>query len=209
MKERACNKPEYKNPTKSKIKRVVFAGCFAALTAVSTLVIVIPLPYGYFNAGDIFVLLSGWLLGPLYGAVAAATGSALADVIGGYTLYAPVTFAVKGITSVAAYFIYALLKKVITKDKFDIFPRLISAFTGEACMVGGYFIFESALYGFAGGAVSLAGNALQGAMCSVCAVILALALFRINFVRSLFSEKTAENKLQKENAEKKDATNEK
>ena len=45
-------------------KNIAFTALFAALCAVGTIVLVIPLPYGYFNAGDIFVLLSAWCLLP-------------------------------------------------------------------------------------------------------------------------------------------------
>ena len=47
-------------------KRLAFAALFAALCCVSTVVITVPLPAsGYFNTGDIFVLLSAWCLGPV------------------------------------------------------------------------------------------------------------------------------------------------
>ena len=43
----------------------------AALVYVATSIIQIPSPVnGYVNLGDCFVLLSGWLLGPWYGAAA-------------------------------------------------------------------------------------------------------------------------------------------
>lgn len=54
--------------TVSVAKRLAFSAVFAALCCVATVVIVVPLPYGYFNLGDVFVLLAGWCLGPLYGA---------------------------------------------------------------------------------------------------------------------------------------------
>lgn len=165
---------------------IAFSAVFAALCCVGTLVLVIPLPYGYFNAGDIFVLLAGWCLGPFYGSLAAAVGSMLADVFSGYVLYAPVTFFVKGLDALCAYFVCRSLKKVIYREKFDFLPRAISAVAAETVMVGGYFAFESILYGFAGGAASLGGNALQGTFCIVCAVFLMAGLYRIRYVRRLF-----------------------
>ena len=56
-------KKETALPVRSHAKNIVFSAVFAALCCVGTLVIIIPLPYGYFNAGDIFVLLAGWCLG--------------------------------------------------------------------------------------------------------------------------------------------------
>lgn len=73
-------------------KHLSFTAVLAALCCVSTVFFVVPLPAsGYFNMGDVFVLLSGWLLGPLYGAAAAGLGTMLADVVGGYASYAPAT----------------------------------------------------------------------------------------------------------------------
>ena len=64
-----------------KFRNLIYTAVFAALCCVATLCIAIPLPYGYVNAGDIFVLLSGVCLGPILGgiaAVAAAAGAVLA-----------------------------------------------------------------------------------------------------------------------------------
>lgn len=93
-------------------KNISFAALFAALCCVSTLFISVPLPAsGYFNTGDIFVLLAGWFLGPLYGGAAAGVGSMLADIISGYAVYAPATFFVKALDAVAAYLVWPSFEK--------------------------------------------------------------------------------------------------
>lgn len=172
-------------------KNIAFTSLFAALCAVGTLVIVIPLPYGYFNAGDIFVLLSAWCLGPLYGPIAAGVGSALADLWSGYALYAPATFFIKGLDALTAYFVWYGLKKLISKNSLDAVPRLLSALLGEAVMVVGYFLFESLLYGFAGGALALVGNTLQGITCTAFALLLIALLYPIKSVQKLFPKLNA------------------
>ena len=64
-----------------KIRKLVLAALLAALVCVATMVVQIPSPMqGYVNLGDCFVLLSGWLLGPWYGAAAAGIGSMLTDL---------------------------------------------------------------------------------------------------------------------------------
>ena len=89
---------------KKNTKNLVFAALLAAVTCVATLVIHIPSPLnGYINLGDCFVLLSGWLLGPVYGFLAAGIGSGLADLFLGYAVYAPATFVIKGLVALAAY----------------------------------------------------------------------------------------------------------
>lgn len=170
---------------------LAFTALFAALCCVGTLVIVIPLPFGYFNAGDVFVLLAGWCLGPLYGSVAAGIGSALADLISGFPIYAPATFFIKAADALVAYLVWTFIKKLVKKEAFDFFPRLISATIGETLMIVGYFLYESLLYGFAAATGTLMGNGMQGLFCGVCAVTLVSALYPVKPVRSFFPKLSA------------------
>ena len=81
-----------KNNNSENLKKLTLAGALAALTTVFTLLIQIPSPTkGYINLGDTVVNIAAWVLGPLYGGAAAGIGSALADLISGYTVYAPAT----------------------------------------------------------------------------------------------------------------------
>ena len=166
-------------------KQLAFTALFAALCCIGTLVIAIPLPNGYFNTGDVFVLLAGWLLGPI-GCVGAGIGSALADVISGYTLYAIPTFFIKTIDAFIAYMVWAFFKTLIKKETLDFLPRILSAIAGELVMVAGYFLFELVLYGFGGATLSLVGNFTQGACATVCAVIIISILYQIKAVKNLF-----------------------
>lgn len=167
-------------------KQLAFTAVFAALCCIGTIVIVVPLPTGYFNAGDVFVLLSGWCLGPLYGGIAAAVGSALADVISGFPVYAPATFIIKGGVACLAFYICALFKKAIKKEKLDCIPRALSAITSETVMVLGYFAFEWILYGFGGATGAVLGNVLQGICCGTCATLLLMGLYPVKSVRNFF-----------------------
>ena len=64
------------------IKKLVLAALMAALTYVATSIVQIPSPMqGYVNLGDCIVLLSGWILGPWWGAAAGGIGSMLVDLI--------------------------------------------------------------------------------------------------------------------------------
>ncbi len=89
------------------------AALFAALACVATMSIRIPTPGtgGYIHPGDAIVILSGIILGPVWGLPAAGIGSAMADLLGGYFIYVPITFAVKGIIAFIAGTIYQKLGK--------------------------------------------------------------------------------------------------
>ena len=66
----------------TKIRKLVLAALFAALCTIMTLVIQVPSPMqGYVNLGDCAVLLSAWVLGPLYGGGPAGGGSMLAELL--------------------------------------------------------------------------------------------------------------------------------
>lgn len=141
-----------------KTKKIVFTALFAALSAVATLVISIPSPMqGYVHLGDCIVLLCGWTLGPIYGTVAAGVGSALADIIAGYTLYAPITLVIKGSVALLAYYIRRLLLKRVGNTV----SLIISATLAELLMIGGYYLFEGIVYGFIPSLVNIPANAMQ------------------------------------------------
>ena len=97
---------------KNSTQKIVMAALLAALTCIATIIIKIPSPLkGYLNLGDCVVLLSGWMLSPLYGFLSAGLGSSLADLLSGYVVYAPATFVIKGAMALVAFYGFRLLQK--------------------------------------------------------------------------------------------------
>lgn len=144
---------------KTKTQKIVIAAMLAALTCIATMIIKIRSPLkGYLNLGDCVVLLSGWLLSPLYGFLAAGLGSGLADLISGYGVYVPATFIIKGVMAIAAYFGFRFLQNKVT----NISARIVSGIVAELIMVFGYYVFEGFLYGFGASLVNIPANAVQG-----------------------------------------------
>ena len=95
--------------------KLVFTGLMAALVCVSTAVLVIPLPTGGFaNLGDCFVIIAGYMLGPVYGALAAGIGAGLSDLFLGYGIYAPATFVIKAIMAIVVFFITKASLRALT-----------------------------------------------------------------------------------------------
>ena len=153
-----------------KILKLVLAAMFASMVCVATMVIKIPTPTnGYVNLGDCIVLLSGWLLGPVYGVAAAAVGSMLADLFAGYPAYAAATFVIKGIVAFLAWLILG------KRGKRTLFA-VVSAVFAEVFMVLSYFLFEWLLMGQGlAAAVGIPANLIQGLV----GAVLALALFKL------------------------------
>lgn len=155
---------------KFNVKKLVAAALLAALACAGTF-ISIPYGIGYLNFGDCFVLLAGWLLGPLYGAFAGGIGPMLADVIMGYYVYAPATFVIKALMAVTSFFV---AKLVVSKR---LTASIVSGVCAEAVMVLGYFLYETILcsIGAANPGAAVPGllfNSIQGLAGIVCAVLL-------------------------------------
>ena len=142
-----------------KIRTMVLAAVLAALACVATMVIQIPSPMnGFVNLGDCFVLLSGWLLGPWWGAAAGGIGSMLADLLLGYGHYAPGTLVIKGLMALVGALVFKALGKKSA-------AALVSGVVSEVIMVVGYFGYAGLLLGKGiGAAASIPGNLVQGAV---------------------------------------------
>lgn len=149
----------------SKTGTLVQAAVWAAIITLSTLFFHIPLPMrnGYCNPGDGLILLSG-LLTPGWAAAACGLGSALADLLGGFALYAPATALVKGAMG-------WLAGKLLSDENSSV-RRLPVMLLIEGVMIAGYFVFECLLYGPGAALTSLPGNGCQAAV----GIVLALAL---------------------------------
>jgi len=167
---------------KTKIQKIVMASLLAALCCVATMIIKIPSPLkGYLNLGDCVVLLSGWLLPPVYGFAAAGIGSALADIFSGYIVYAPATFVIKGSMAIIAHFCFKGMQNKLGNTP----SRLIGGALAEMEMVLGYFIFEGFIYGFLPSMVNIPANGVQGAA----GLILGILLVKVFDRTRLFVER--------------------
>lgn len=165
---------------KMKTKKLVISSLFAALTFVATMIIQIKLTAnGFVNIGDCMVVCCGIFLGPVYGMLAAGIGSMLADVIGGYFIYAPATLIIK---SLMAFFTAITFKK-ITKIN-DIVAVGICTLIAELIMILGYFLYEIPLYGIVSAVAGMPGNLMQAGFGFVCSIVLYIALSKNKYIKN-------------------------
>ena len=144
---------------KNNLLKIIVSALFAALTFVATFIVQIPAPFGYVNLGDCFVLLSGALLGPFYGFAAAGLGSALADLLLGFSVYAPATFLIKGVM--------ALIMGLVAQkaDKRVILKTTLFGALCEILMAASYFVYECFALGYnIAAAAAIPMNLFQGAV---------------------------------------------
>ena len=163
------------------LKKLILAALFAALSCVATMSIRIPTPgtSGYIHPGDAIVILSGVILGPVWGFLAGGIGSALSDLIGGYFIYVPITFVIKGLVALAAGLLY---QKVGKNQKSRYIAVILGGVADIILVAGGYFVCEFFIYG-AGAAASIPANIIQGVGGLVISCILYPILISIPNVR--------------------------
>ena len=66
-----------------------------AMVAIATMFLQFPIPLGYAHLGNCFILLFAIFFGPSTGLITAGIGSALADLLTGYTLWVIPTLIIK------------------------------------------------------------------------------------------------------------------
>lgn len=164
------------------VRSMTLAALMTALMTLATLIIRIPNPatQGYINLGDAMLmtiaLLFGWRIGGLAGGV----GSALADALGGYFLWAPWTLVIKGIEGVLVGWIAAWGGRSARSGRDGTGPRRIAAFVavmaGGAWMVTGYYLAGSVLFGGVAALTEIPGNLTQAGVAVVVALPLSVVL---------------------------------
>ncbi|MBR2548096.1 MAG: ECF transporter S component [Eubacterium sp.] len=159
---------------RSQVYELVLTGLMAALVMAATSFFKIPVPAtnGYVHLGDAFVFLSVLILGRRNGTLAAATGSGLADLIGGYAHWVPWTFAIKGLMAFAFGTILIVINKRTgnagsSETEMQRSTGLLTASAmalSSLIMIAGYFTAQRIIYGnFAAPLAALPGNIAQAA----------------------------------------------
>ena len=82
-----------------KTDNLVLTAMMLCLVCLATYALKVPNPFtqGYVHLGDTFIFISVLVLGKKNGAIASSVGAALADIIGGYAIFAIGTFIAKGL----------------------------------------------------------------------------------------------------------------
>ncbi len=142
-------------------------GIFGALICVLTLTVIIPIPAteGYINIGDVGVMITAMMFGPIIGGIAGGVGSAIADLIVA-PHYAIPTLIIKGLEG----FVIGIISNPRKNYKKLNYRDVIAVLVGGAIIVCGYFIYQSIIYGPLIALIEVPGNIFQ----SLFAVIIAL-----------------------------------
>ena len=144
---------------------------FTALNFVATYWIQIPIPAtgGYINVGDIAVMFTALLFGPIIGGIAGGLGSMISDIFSPYIIYAPATLIIKGLEG----FLIGLISN--PKGRFGriSYRDILAVIIGGILIPFGYFIYEAFILGFgiAIALVEMPGNFFQFITAAVFSII--------------------------------------
>lgn len=144
------------------VKKTTYTGIMIALVFIGTSIIKLPTPLtnGYIHLGDAFVLLSGYILGPIWGGLAAGIGSGLADFLSPYAIWTIPTFFIKGIAAAiigwsrtSTLYLNQISKQEETLQDFKLAKKnnnknvIIGIFLSGTTILIGYYIASSVMYG--------------------------------------------------------------
>lgn len=154
-----------------------------ALVCVSTMAIQIPIPLGYMHLGNTCILLTAALFGPTTGLLAGGIGSALADLLTGYTQWVLPTLLIKSIMGFAiGYLAWGKEKKLHMASV----RTLIASIAGVAVMIAGYTIAGAVMNGsIYTGLLQVPGLTLEGIIGMAIFYVISFVLERANVFRLL------------------------
>ncbi|PIE53808.1 MAG: ECF transporter S component [Dethiosulfovibrio peptidovorans] len=132
------------------ITRSIALGALGIAMVAGATILSVPVPGFrlYFNLGEGIIYTVAILLGPRLGCICGGLGAALADLILGYPLWAPLTLLIKGLEG---YAVGSLAPK----------GRIRALATGAAIMAGGYSLSAGLLYGWAAAPIELGTDIIQ------------------------------------------------
>ena len=154
-----------------------------SLVCVSTMAIQIPIPLGYMHLGNTCILLTAALFGPTTGLLAGGIGSALADLLTGYTQWVLPTLLIKSIMGFAiGYLAWGKEKKLHMASV----RTLIASIAGVAVMIAGYTIAGAVMNGsIYTGLMQVPGLTLEGIIGMAIFYVIGFVLERANVFRLL------------------------
>lgn len=163
----------------TRLSRLCQCAIFAAVIYVFTAYLHVPSFNGYTHIGDGFLYLAASLLPTGYAAAAGAVGAGLADLLSGYSIWAPATLVIKALT--ACFFTSRAPSFLCRRNLWALLPA-------AALCGAGYYLYECAITGnFAAPAAGIPGYLIQSALSSLVYLALGRALDRAGIKGRLVS----------------------
>ena len=148
-------------------REIVFTGLMTALVFIATFVPHIPIPLGYAHLGDAVIFLLALLVPRRPAIIAACLGSALADLLGGFALWAVPTIVIK-------YGMAEIVYRIAPQGRAMGQGRIVTALLlSSLWMAFAYTLVGAVLYdGLIAALTSTPGLIVEGIVNSVIALLL-------------------------------------
>jgi uncharacterized membrane protein len=142
-----------------------------AVVAVLTFAVQMPVPAtgGYMHFGDAGVFFTALAFGPWIGGIAGGVGCAIADIVSGYAIWAPLTLVAHGLQGVVTG---------ILGYRKNVAGMIVAWVAGALTLIAVYFFGEWFIYGlgYGGALAEILPNMIQVAVGGVIGIPLFLAV---------------------------------
>lgn len=176
----------------------VTTAMMTAMVMIATTFFKIPNAMGYIHLGDGFVLLAAIILPKKYACFAGGVGAGLADIYGGYAVWAPWTLVIKIVMVLIVQLFFDFLTKRASNGKHIAkiagipFAELFAYVLAVLWTVSGYYIAQGFISGnWIAPVADVPGNVLQAAVGSVIAIFVSVTLGKTSLGRSFYYRRLA------------------
>ncbi len=162
-----------------RIKNLCETALFVAIVFLGIFIIKFPGPFGYAHIGDSMIFLAVLMLGGKRGAVAGGLGAAIADIVGGYTIWALPSLICKAAMALVMgamikYHVFGLKGRVLW---------IVSALFGGLTQGILYELFWLVLFGKAAAIAAIPGLTFQAISGIIIAFVISEALQKTSLKR--------------------------
>ncbi len=176
----------------------VTTAMMTAMVMIATTFFKIPNTMGYIHLGDGFVLLAAIILPKKYACFAGGVGAGLADIYGGYAVWAPWTLVIKIVMVLIVQLFFDFLTKRASNGKHIAkiagipFAELFAYVLAVLWTVSGYYVAQGFISGnWAAPIADVPGNVLQAAVGSIIAILVSVTLGKTSLGRSFYYRRLA------------------
>ena len=176
----------------------VTTAMMTAMVMIATTFFKIPNAMGYIHLGDGFVLLAAIILPKKYACFAGGVGAGLADIYGGYAVWAPWTLVIKIVMVLIVQLFFDFLTKRASNGKHIAkiagipFAELFAYVLAVLWTVSGYYIAQGFISGnWIAPVADVPGNVLQAAVGSIIAILVSVILGKTSLGRSFYYRRLA------------------
>ena len=175
----------------------VTTAMMTAMVMIATTFFKIPNAMGYIHLGDGFVLLAAIILPKKYACFAGGVGAGLADIYGGYAVWAPWTLVIKIVMVLIVQLFFDFLMKRASNGRHIAkiagipFAELLAYVLAVLWTVSGYYIAQGFISGnWIAPVADVPGNVLQAAVGSIIAILVSVTLGKTSLGRSFYYRRT-------------------